>query len=87
MKMTAPRLLWPLLSDAVCCMQRWREARGRSCASRTTTAPDELAITELAAGSGDAISPGSVAVVHYTGWLYESGAQRPQGPQVRQLGR
>ncbi len=33
--------------------------------------PAELQIIENQEGSGEAIAPGSVAVVHYTGWLHD----------------
>jgi FKBP-type peptidyl-prolyl cis-trans isomerase FkpA len=38
-----------------------------------------LTMTELAAGSGPAITAGQVAVVHYTGWLYEVDAAEHKG--------
>ena len=78
MKTIASRLLWPLLL-ALCVACNAGEKRAAEAALATTTTPEGLAITELAAGSGDAISPGSVAVVHYTGWLYESGATDHKG--------
>jgi FKBP-type peptidyl-prolyl cis-trans isomerase FkpA len=43
--------------------------------------PAELVITTLAAGEGEPITPGSTAVVHYTGWLYEPGAEDHKGSQ------
>jgi FKBP-type peptidyl-prolyl cis-trans isomerase len=42
-------------------------------------APATLAKIELGAGSGAAIEKGKVAVVHYTGWLYASGAPDNKG--------
>lgn len=41
--------------------------------------PAELVITELAAGEGEAIAPGSTAVVHYTGWLFDPAAEEGKG--------
>lgn len=41
----------------------------------------ELQKVELAAGSGEGITQGQVAVVHYTGWLYEAGAPEHKGRQ------
>ena len=38
-----------------------------------------LQVTELAAGEGPAIAAGSVAVVHYTGWLYDPAAEDGKG--------
>jgi FKBP-type peptidyl-prolyl cis-trans isomerase len=42
-------------------------------------APAELVVTELAAGEGEAIAPGSTAVVHYTGWLFDPAAAEGKG--------
>ncbi len=36
---------------------------------------------ELKAGTGDSIVPGKLAVVHYTGWLYEASAKDNKGKQ------
>jgi FKBP-type peptidyl-prolyl cis-trans isomerase FkpA len=44
-----------------------------------TEAPTELFIIELAPGSGEAIAPGRVAVVHYTGWLFDPAAEDRKG--------
>jgi FKBP-type peptidyl-prolyl cis-trans isomerase len=44
-----------------------------------STAIPRLIQTELAAGQGQAIAAGEVAVVHYTGWLYEPGAPDNKG--------
>jgi FKBP-type peptidyl-prolyl cis-trans isomerase FkpA len=41
--------------------------------------PVELVITELAAGEGEAIAPGSTAVMHYTGWLFDPTAEDQKG--------
>jgi FKBP-type peptidyl-prolyl cis-trans isomerase FkpA len=40
---------------------------------------ESLQVTELAAGEGPAIAAGSVAVVHYTGWLYDPAAEDGKG--------
>lgn len=42
-------------------------------------APTELVITELAAGEGAAIAPGSTALMHYTGWLFDPDAPEGKG--------
>lgn len=46
-----------------------------------TTAPveDQLVITDLQVGQGEPIVAGSVAVVHYTGWLYDTAAPDNKG--------
>ena len=41
--------------------------------------PAELVVTQLAAGDGPAIAPGSTAVVHYTGWLFDPAAEDRKG--------
>jgi FKBP-type peptidyl-prolyl cis-trans isomerase FkpA len=42
-------------------------------------APQELTLVDLEEGSGEAIAPGSTAVVHYTGWLYDPEAEDGKG--------
>ena len=39
----------------------------------------ELIIEDLQPGSGDAITAGQLAVVHYTGWLFDEGAEDNKG--------
>jgi FKBP-type peptidyl-prolyl cis-trans isomerase len=78
MKMTAPRPWWPLLL-MLCVACNAGEKPPVEPVAPTTTTPEGLAITELAAGSGDAIQVGSTAVVHYTGWLYDTGAPEHKG--------
>lgn len=36
---------------------------------------------ELKAGTGEGIAAGKIAVVHYTGWLYEASARDNKGKQ------
>lgn len=50
----------------------------------TAAAPPPVAITELqkielAEGTGEPIAAGQVAVVHYTGWLYDASAKENKG--------
>ena len=42
-------------------------------------APTELQKIDVVKGTGEGISQGQVAVVHYTGWLYEPGAPEQKG--------
>ena len=84
MKTLALRLTWPLLLTlCVACNAGEKAPAEKAPAAAppaaTTTTPEGLAITELAPGSGDAIAPGSMAVVHYTGWLYDTGAPENKG--------
>lgn len=39
----------------------------------------ELQVTDLAEGTGEVAEPGMVAVVHYTGWLYDEAAEENKG--------
>ncbi len=39
------------------------------------TTPSGLQIIDTAVGKGASPKPGQVAVVHYTGWLYQNGAK------------
>ena len=41
--------------------------------------PQKFTITDVSVGSGDAIVAGKTAVVHYTGWLFDSTAVDHQG--------
>jgi FKBP-type peptidyl-prolyl cis-trans isomerase FkpA len=43
--------------------------------------PAELVMQTLQPGDGEAISSGSIAVVHYTGWLYDQDAPDNKGMQ------
>jgi peptidylprolyl isomerase len=44
-------------------------------APKTTTTPSGLQITDIKVGSGATPKSGQICVMHYTGWLYESGAK------------
>ncbi|MGH8431473.1 MAG: FKBP-type peptidyl-prolyl cis-trans isomerase [Solimonas sp.] len=78
MKIDALRLAWPLalLLLAACNDGDLREAQGPA---PTSTTADGLMLTELTPGDGSPIGAGSIAVVHYTGWLYEDSAQDNKG--------
>jgi FKBP-type peptidyl-prolyl cis-trans isomerase FkpA len=41
--------------------------------------PQPFQITDVVIGTGNAIAAGSTAVVHYTGWLFDSSAADHQG--------
>jgi FKBP-type peptidyl-prolyl cis-trans isomerase FkpA len=41
--------------------------------------PTELQKIDIQKGTGEGISQGQVAVVHYTGWLYDPAAQAQKG--------
>lgn len=42
-------------------------------------APEGLQVIDLAEGEGQLAEPGSVAVVHYTGWLFDADAADNKG--------
>jgi FKBP-type peptidyl-prolyl cis-trans isomerase len=42
---------------------------------------EALEVTTLAEGRGQAVEPGQVAVVHYSGWLYDPAAPENKGRQ------
>lgn len=54
----------------------------RAAAPAIVTAPAiDLQVEDLKAGGGEAIAPGRIAVVEYTGWLYESAAPDHKGAE------
>jgi FKBP-type peptidyl-prolyl cis-trans isomerase FkpA len=44
-----------------------------------SAAPSAVLVTDLVKGVGDEALPGMVVVVHYTGWLYDAGAEGLRG--------
>jgi FKBP-type peptidyl-prolyl cis-trans isomerase FkpA len=56
-----------------------------ACGGKPAPAPSggvsSMQSVELKAGTGDSIVPGKLAVVHYTGWLYEASAKDNKGKQ------
>ncbi len=48
-------------------------------ATTATAPPTELVITEISEGQGAAVQAGQIAVVHYTGWLYDPAAAENKG--------
>jgi FKBP-type peptidyl-prolyl cis-trans isomerase FkpA len=79
MKTMPSRLMSPLLLALCVACNAGEKPPAEPAAPPTTTTAEGLAITELAPGAGDAIAAGSVAVVHYTGWLYDTGAAEKKG--------
>jgi FKBP-type peptidyl-prolyl cis-trans isomerase FkpA len=65
-----------------------------ACGGKPGTAPaggvSSLQSVEIKAGTGEAITAGKIAVVQYTGWLYEAAAKDNKGKQFdssRTLGK
>jgi len=56
-----------------------------ACSGKPSQAPvsavNSMQSVQLKAGAGEGISAGKIAVVQYTGWLYESGAPDNKGKQ------
>jgi FKBP-type peptidyl-prolyl cis-trans isomerase FkpA len=56
-----------------------------ACGGKPTAAPPSpvtsMQSVELKAGAGESIAPGKIAVVQYTGWLYEATAKDNKGKQ------
>jgi FKBP-type peptidyl-prolyl cis-trans isomerase len=78
MKVIAERLVWLLLALA-CVACNERDAMPAQAPAPTVTTAEGLAITELVLGEGAAITAGSAAVVHYTGWLFDAAAADNKG--------
>jgi len=53
---------------------------GKSASAPTSTV-NSMQSTELKAGTGQAVTAGKIAVVQYTGWLYEASAPDKKGKQ------
>jgi len=65
-----------------------------ACSGKPGTAPaggvSSLQSVEIKPGTGDAVTAGKIAVVQYTGWLYEAAAKDNKGKQFdssRTLGK
>ena len=56
-------------------------ACGGKHAAAPASAVTAMQSTQLKAGSGDAVAPGKIAVVQYTGWLYEAAAKDNKGKE------
>ena len=50
-------------------------------AAPATTPAETLLVTDLTPGIGDEVLPGMIAIVHYTGWLYDPAAPGQRGKQ------
>ena len=56
-----------------------QEAAKPAAAAAAVAPPTELQKTDIQKGTGEGISQGQVAVVHYTGWLYDPTAEAQKG--------
>jgi FKBP-type peptidyl-prolyl cis-trans isomerase FkpA len=78
MRMFQARLAWPLIV-LLCAACYDQDGTKTPAPAAAVPPPTELQIVDLAPGGGAAIGPGETAVVHYTGWLYESAAPDHKG--------
>ena len=78
---------FPKLSSLLACVALAAACSGKSEAPPVSAAPPaanpvtSLQTTILKPGTGAAIGGGQIAVVQYTGWLYEAGAADHKGKQ------
>ncbi len=56
-----------------------RQGSARESSATPVPPPAELQKIDIVKGAGEGISQGQVAVVHYTGWLYEPTAPEQKG--------
>ena len=81
--MSASKLLFAsvaLLVFAACSADTPQTATSKpSDKAPSAPAEEQLVITDLKVGEGEPIAAGSVAVVHYTGWLFDAGAPENKG--------
>jgi FKBP-type peptidyl-prolyl cis-trans isomerase FkpA len=75
MKYSLPVLFVALLSLAAACSRE----TPRDATAASSPPVTELQKTDIVKGAGEGISQGQVAVVHYTGWLYDPTAPDHKG--------
>jgi FKBP-type peptidyl-prolyl cis-trans isomerase FkpA len=56
-----------------------QQAQKSAPAAAAVAAPTELQKTDIVKGTGEGISLGQVAVVHYTGWVFDGSAPEQKG--------
>jgi len=78
MKMNRLRLAWPLMI-LLCAACHDDGASKPTAPAPAVPPPTQLQVVDLAPGDGAAIAPGSVAVMQYTGWLYDASAPDHKG--------
>jgi len=61
------------------CPQQGMETKAGDVTTQPAAPLTELQKIDIVKGTGEGISQGQVAVVHYTGWLYQPGAPEDKG--------
>ena len=56
-----------------------KDESAKTAPAAAVAAPTELQKTDVVKGAGEGISQGQVAVVHYTGWLFDPAAPEQKG--------
>lgn len=78
-KRTAALLTTALLSLAGCSNEQPADTQNAAAAERAPAQVTELQRIDLHVAPGEGVSQGQVAVVHYTGWLYDPAAPETKG--------
>src|SRR5271156_1455669 len=79
--MAAMALKRPLLQLSLGVLLGLMSACGGKPAAAPPSPGTSMQSVELKAGAGQSIAPGKIAVVQYTGWLYEATAKDNKGKQ------
>jgi FKBP-type peptidyl-prolyl cis-trans isomerase len=64
---------------AVACSKKQESPAPAAAPAAAVAPPSELQKTDIVKGTGEGISQGQVAVVHYTGWLFDGSAPEQKG--------
>lgn len=68
-----------LIVSAAVCLAACKPSTPPAPATSQAPAIDSLVVNDVSVGTGDGIAAGQTAVVHYTGWLYDSSTPDHKG--------